>query len=44
MGGQVDWSALPLLCELFGINDVEQFIVEVLVVRDFMTRQHGNRG
>jgi hypothetical protein len=36
MGNAIDWSALPLLVELYGIDDVEQLLVQLIVIRDHM--------
>jgi len=36
MGGQIDWSALPVLCEVHGVDDVERLIRELIAIRAFM--------
>jgi hypothetical protein len=35
LGGVIDWSGLPVICEILGIIDVELFIQHLLVIRDF---------
>jgi len=39
MGGEVNWTALPYVCELYGINDIELFLINLTTIRD-----HGNGG
>lgn len=34
MGGEIQWSALDLICELLGIIDVERLIVQLVTIRD----------
>lgn len=34
MGGVIDWAALPLLCEIYGVEDVEMFISQLALLRD----------
>lgn len=34
MGGQIDWNALPILCEMYGITDVEGFIAQLVTIRN----------
>ena len=38
MGG-IDWNALPVVSEYYGIQDVELFIDELVVIRDHIARQ-----
>lgn len=38
MGGQIDWSALPFLVEMYGIRDPEKFVSELVAVRDYVQR------
>ena len=33
MGG-IDWTALPIVCELFGIADVDLLIHQLVAIRD----------
>jgi hypothetical protein len=35
MGRQIDGSMLPLLCEIYGIEDVESLLVQLVTIRDF---------
>jgi len=37
MGGQIDWSALPIVAEMLGISDIEQFILHLLTIKSFQT-------
>jgi hypothetical protein len=34
MGGQIDWNALPVICELLGVSDIEKLVVQLIVIRD----------
>lgn len=36
MGGQIDWAALPVIVELYGIADVEIFITQLVAIRDHL--------
>jgi len=38
MGG-LDWAALPVVCEMLGVQDVEPFILSLIALRDFNNRQ-----
>ena len=35
MGG-IDWSALPVVAEILGIDDIETFVVQLVAIRDSM--------
>jgi hypothetical protein len=39
MGG-IDWNALPILCELYGVQDVERLIFQLVTIRE--TNKNGN--
>ena len=41
MGGELQWSALEVVVEMFGIDDVEQFIAELVAIREFQRRDDG---
>ena len=34
MGGCIDWSALPLLCELHAVPDIEGTVAQLILIRD----------
>lgn len=34
MGCRLDWAALPIVAELFGIDDVETLITQLVALRD----------
>lgn len=38
MGG-LDWQALPIIAEMFGIDDIETFIVQLTTIRDWQRDQ-----
>ena len=38
MNGTIEWAALDLMVELYGVTDVETFINELIAVRN-----HANR-
>ena len=33
MGG-IDWAALPLVCEMFGVDDPEKLVRQLCAIRD----------
>lgn len=35
MGGGLDWNALPILVEIYGVKDVEALIAQLILMRDF---------
>lgn len=37
MGG-IDWAALPIVCEMLGIQDVETLIVQLVAIRDHQNK------
>ncbi|MBK8916490.1 MAG: hypothetical protein IPM64_18135 [Phycisphaerales bacterium] len=39
MGGEVNWIALPVIAEMFGVVDVECFLARLIALRDHMQRQ-----
>lgn len=41
MGGTVEWSALPVLCEVHGVGDVELLIAWLVAIREGMKDTHG---
>lgn len=34
MGGQIDWSALPIVAELIGFTDLETLLEQLCALRD----------
>lgn len=30
----IDWAALPVVCELLGITDIETLIEQLIIIRD----------
>lgn len=34
MGGQIDYTALPIMCEMVGVVDVEGLINQLITIRD----------
>lgn len=37
MGGQIDWSALPIVAELIGFTDLETLLDQLCELRDRKT-------
>ena len=37
MGGLIDWQALPILVGLYGIEDVETFVAELVAIREHLS-------
>lgn len=35
MGRTLDWNALPILVEIYGVKDVEALIAQLILMRDF---------
>jgi hypothetical protein len=35
MGGTIEWQALPIVAEMYGIADVEQLICDLVTIREF---------
>lgn len=35
MGGEINWAALPVVAELFGIEDIEPFLMQLVAIRDW---------
>lgn len=33
-GNELNWSALPVLCEIYGVEDPENLIAQLLYIRD----------
>jgi hypothetical protein len=38
MGG-IDWAAFPILCEIYGVVDVELIISQLVTIREY--KKHG---
>lgn len=38
MGG-IDWQALPVIAEIYGIEDIETFIAQLVAIRDWQRAQ-----
>jgi len=38
MGGEINWVALPIIAELYGITDLDAFIAQVAEIRDWHKR------
>jgi hypothetical protein len=34
MGGEINWSALEVICEVLGLHDVERLVTQLIVIRD----------
>lgn len=34
MDGTIDWSAIPIIVDLYGIEDVEMFIAKLHAIRE----------
>jgi hypothetical protein len=39
MGGQIEWSALDVFCEMYGVTDVELLIVQLTAIREHQVAQ-----
>ena len=35
----VDWDALPIVCEMLGVDDPDELIRQLLVIREFNDRR-----
>jgi len=38
MGGQIDWTGLPLIAEILGVDDLEVLIVQLAALRDWQRK------
>lgn len=38
MGGRIDWAALPVVCELYGIRDPDTFIAQLVAIREHVRK------
>ena len=34
LGARIDWQGLPIVCELLGIDDIENLLSQLTVIRD----------
>lgn len=39
MGGEIDWNALPVVAEIFGIEDIESLVFQLVEIREFNRRE-----
>lgn len=39
MSGELDWNAIPVLCEMYGVEDADVLIVQLLAIRDHVRRK-----
>jgi hypothetical protein len=39
MGGQIDWQAIPILSEVYGIEKIDFFINDLVSIRDHLLDQ-----
>jgi hypothetical protein len=37
LGGAIDWTGLPVVCEILGIEDIELLIKQLILIRDSQT-------
>lgn len=44
MGNAIDWTALPVLVELYGIDDPEPVIRQLLTIRSVIENERELRG
>lgn len=42
MEGQINWTALPILIEIYGIENVELLHSDLKAIREHMKRKHGD--
>ncbi len=38
MGGEINWSAFPMVIALLGIDDVDLFVVRLVAIQDHLMR------
>lgn len=41
MGGLIDWAALPVVAEMYGITDVDSLVRDLVTIREFNSTQRG---
>ncbi len=44
MSGKIDWSALPFIVDMFGIEDVEIFVRQLVAIQDHQTEMAKHHG
>jgi len=42
MEGAINWAALPLLIEIYGVEDIEALHRSLRTIRDHLKRKNGN--
>jgi len=43
MGGEMQWTALPFLSDLHGIDDPELLIAQLIAIRDVQGNKYGGQ-
>jgi hypothetical protein len=43
MNGELNWTALPIVCEMVGVTDIEPLIARLCAIRDYQRKDepHG---
>lgn len=41
MGGVIDWAALPVVVEMFGVDDVDSLVRDLVTIREYNARKSG---
>lgn len=44
MGGEIKWEAIGLVAEMFGVEDIETFVAEMVAIRTFTQAEAGAYG
>lgn len=39
MGGEINWTALEILAEIHGVNDIELLVEQLMVIREHKRQQ-----
>ncbi|MGZ8916224.1 MAG: hypothetical protein ACXW1Z_24345 [Methylobacter sp.] len=39
LGGTIDWTGLPVVVEILGIDDVELLVKQLLLIRQFQSEE-----
>jgi hypothetical protein len=40
MGG-IEWQALPIICDILGVCDVDNLVYQLIAIRDSMRKKDG---
>ena len=39
MGGELKWEAVPIVAGIFGMDDIERFVMALVEIREYLARK-----